>query len=86
MSALTTSLHPGIGLDPSEKRRGICWTLTSVLEDLDYVDDMGLLSSRHIDIKDKTTRFKSTSELVGEQEKKESYQGQQQHRGACDDR
>ena len=27
--------------------RGIRWTLTSILEDLDYADDIGLLSSRH---------------------------------------
>ena len=47
------------------KKRGIRWTLTSVLEDLDYADDVGLLSSSHKDMQEKTTRMKETSELIG---------------------
>ena len=35
---------------------GISWSFTSVLEDLDYADDIGLLSSRHKDIKEKVDR------------------------------
>ena len=31
----------------SDVRRGIRWTLTSVLEDLDYADDIVLLAHRH---------------------------------------
>ena len=29
------------------KRQGLHWSLTSTLEDLDYADDIGLLSNRH---------------------------------------
>ena len=35
------------------RRRGICWTLTSVLEDLDYADDVVLLSHLSSDMQDK---------------------------------
>ena len=34
-------------------RRGIRWTLTSVLEDLDYVDDIVLLAQRYQDMQEK---------------------------------
>jgi hypothetical protein len=48
-----------------EKNRGIRWTLGSVLEDLDYADDVGLLTSKHSDMQEKTTKMKETSELIG---------------------
>ena len=32
------------------RRTGIQWKLTSVLEGLDFADDIALLSSRHVDI------------------------------------
>ena len=48
-----------------DRKRGIRWTLTSVLEDLDYADDVGLLSSCYKDMQEKTTRMKETSELIG---------------------
>jgi sorting nexin-29 len=48
-----------------EQKRGIRWTLTSTLEDLDYADDVGLLSSRHQDMQEKTTIFKETAEYLG---------------------
>ena len=35
-------------------QRGIRWTLTKVLEDLDFADDVILLASRYLDIQDKT--------------------------------
>ena len=35
------------------KRAGIHWTLTSVLEDLDYADDISLLASKYTDIQEK---------------------------------
>ena len=38
-----------------DKRRGIRWTLTQRLEDLDFADDLGLLSSRLKDIQEKCT-------------------------------
>ena len=34
-------------------KRGICWTLTEVMEDLDFADDVVLLASRYVDIQDK---------------------------------
>ena len=40
------------------RRIGIQWKLTSVLEDLDFADDIALLSSRYVDIEDKTSRLK----------------------------
>ena len=39
------------------RRTGIRWKLTSVLEDLDFADDIALLSSRYVDIEDKTSRL-----------------------------
>ena len=35
------------------KRRGIRWTLTSLLEDMDFADDIALLSHRHQDMQAK---------------------------------
>ena len=34
------------------RRTGIQWKLTSVLEDLDFADDIALLSSRYVDIEE----------------------------------
>ena len=39
-----------------DRRTGIRWKLTSVLEELDFEDDIALLSSRCVDIKDKIGR------------------------------
>ena len=33
-----------------DRRRGICWTLSTVLEDLDYADDIALLSHSFSDM------------------------------------
>ena len=38
---------------------------TTTLEDLDYADDIVLLSSRHQDLQDKTTRLSSIAQSVG---------------------
>ena len=46
-------------------RRGIRWTLTSVLEDLDYADDIVLLAHRHQNMQDKTNALATTSENLG---------------------
>ena len=46
-------------------RRGIRWTLTSVLEDLDYVDDIVQLAHRHQDLQDKTNALATTSGNLG---------------------
>lgn len=47
------------------KRQGLQWTLTSILEDLDYADDLGLLSSRHQDIQQKTELLSATASKIG---------------------
>ena len=36
------------------KKRGIRWNFTTVLEDLDFVDDISLLSSKFNDLHNKT--------------------------------
>ncbi|XP_041349267.1 uncharacterized protein LOC121368594 [Gigantopelta aegis] len=46
-------------------RRGIQWTFTSMLEDLDFADDICLLSHRHIDIQAKTRDLATTAEKIG---------------------
>ena len=47
------------------KRQGLQWTLTSVLEDLDYADDLGLLANRHQDIQHKTDHLSATASKIG---------------------
>lgn len=47
------------------RRQGIQWTLTTVLEDLDYADDLGLLSSRHQDIQQKTETLSEIANTIG---------------------
>ena len=47
------------------RRTGIQWSLTSILEDLDYADDLGLLSSRHQDIQEKTENLATAAIKVG---------------------
>ena len=49
----------------NSNKRGIQWTLTSILEDLDYADDLGLLSSRHADAQGKTEELASTAFKIG---------------------
>jgi len=39
------------------RRTGIQWKFTSFLEDLDFAEDIPLLSSRCVDIRDKTSRL-----------------------------
>ena len=46
-------------------RRGVRWKFTSVLEDLDYADDLALLSSRFSDMQEKTTRLHDVAEFTG---------------------
>ena len=49
----------------ADKKRGIQWTLNSVLEDLDFADDVGLLSSRHSDIQEQMDRLTSLVSQIG---------------------
>ena len=41
----------------SDKSRGIQWTLFNILEDLDFADDIALLSSKQVHMQEKTTRL-----------------------------
>lgn len=47
------------------KRCGIQWTLSSVIEDLDYADDLGLLSSRYQDAQQKTEHLSKIASTIG---------------------
>lgn len=42
-------------------RRGLRGKLTTLLEDLDYADDIALLSSRHKDLQEKHSRLHQVS-------------------------
>ena len=47
------------------KRRGIRWNFTTVLEDLDFTDDIALLSSKINDLHEKTGRLTEEAARVG---------------------
>ena len=47
------------------KRRGIRWNFTTVLEDLEFADDIALLSSRLNDLHEKTGRLTEEAARVG---------------------
>ena len=47
------------------KKNGIQWTLWTQLEDLDFADDLALLSHNHDQMQGKTTRLEPTSERTG---------------------
>ncbi len=46
-------------------RRGIRWNFTTVLEDLDFADDIALLSSKISDLQEKTGRLEEEAARVG---------------------
>ena len=48
-----------------EKRNGIQWTMLTQLDDLDFADDLALLSHSHRQMQDKTTELALISERVG---------------------
>ena len=48
-----------------DKRRGIRWTLSTVLEDLDYANDIALLSHSFHDIQEKTDSLNRFARQVG---------------------
>ena len=47
------------------KRNGIQWTLWSQLDDLDFADDLALLSHSHAHMQNKTTCLEATSAKIG---------------------
>ena len=46
-------------------RRGLRWKFTTVLEDLDYADDIALLSSRHKGLQEKCNHLHQVSRYTG---------------------
>ena len=48
-----------------EKRNGIQWTMLTQLDDLDFADDLALLSHSHRQMQDKTTELALISAQVG---------------------
>ena len=49
----------------SDKKTGIQWTFTKQLEDLDFADDISLLSHRHQDAQEKLSRLAEEAEKTG---------------------
>lgn len=47
------------------KQTGITWAMTEMLEDLDYADDIALLSHRHGDMQEKTNQLAETARKIG---------------------
>ena len=47
------------------ERRGITWTLTNVLEDIDFADDICLLSQSHSDMQQKTNDLNANGGCLG---------------------
>ena len=55
------TMHKTIG----KKRRGIRWTLTSLLKDLDFADDVALVSSTRVQLQQKTSDLSSAANQLG---------------------
>nr|KAG5700914.1 hypothetical protein BaRGS_012321 [Batillaria attramentaria] len=49
----------------ADQSRGIRWTLFSTLEDLDFADDLALVSHTHQHMQEKTSRLSSFAQQVG---------------------
>ena len=47
------------------KKRGITWMMTEMLEDLDFMDDIALSSHHHRNIRDKTEDMNTTAKQIG---------------------
>ncbi|GFR67303.1 endonuclease-reverse transcriptase [Elysia marginata] len=65
MHSLTHVVLLGHRLASAQCHQGFQWTITSTLEDLDYADDLGLLSHRHQDIQQKTKDLCETASKIG---------------------
>ena len=50
---------------PRSRNNGIQWTLRTQIDDLDFADDLALLSHNHTQMQDKTTRLAETSAGTG---------------------
>ena len=49
----------------ADERRGIRWNLTTVLQNLDFADDIALLSLRFNDLREKSGRLTEEAARVG---------------------
>ena len=49
----------------SNTNNGIRWTLTSNLEDIDYADDLALISHTENQMKEKTERLEQNARMIG---------------------
>ena len=49
----------------NNQKRGIWWNFTTILEDLDYADDLVLISSRYEDMKSKSERLYNVAAATG---------------------
>ena len=49
----------------ADKRRGIMWNFSTVLEDLDFADDIAILSPKFSDLHEKTGRLAEEAARVG---------------------
>ena len=59
-------VHVGqFGCGKGENKRGITWTITQTLEDIDYADDIALLAHRHQDMQGKTDGLVTYSKQIG---------------------
>lgn len=47
------------------KKNGVEWTLWTQLDELDFADDLALLSHNHNQMQDKTTKLATTSLGIG---------------------
>ena len=49
----------------ADRRRGIQWNLTTVLQDLDFADDIALLSFKFNELREKSGRLTEEAARVG---------------------
>ena len=49
----------------TDSKRRITWSIFTTLEDLDFADDIALLSSRHSDMQEKTERLSHFASQLG---------------------
>ena len=49
----------------ADERRGIRWNLTTVLQNLDFADDIALLSLKFNDLREKSGRLTEEAARVG---------------------
>ena len=48
-----------------DRKRGLQWSMMEQLEDIDYADDIALISQRHIDMKEKLLKLNEEARKTG---------------------